>query len=45
MTVATRVIPESHADILDQKVLAHVATIGPDGPTGTLQNRFGTLAW
>jgi PPOX class probable F420-dependent enzyme len=31
VTVATRVIPESHADILDQKVLAHVATIGPDG--------------
>ena len=31
MTVATRVIPESHADILDQKVLAHVGTIGPDG--------------
>ena len=30
MTFATRVIPESHADILDQKVLAHVATIGPD---------------
>ena len=22
-----------------------LATIGPDGPTGTLQNRFGTLAW
>jgi PPOX class probable F420-dependent enzyme len=31
VTVAIRVIPESHADILDQKVLAHVATIGPDG--------------
>ena len=31
MTFATRAIPESHADILDQKVLAHVATIGPDG--------------
>ena len=31
MTSATSVIPESHADILDQKVLAHVATIGPDG--------------
>jgi hypothetical protein len=22
-----------------------LATIGPDGPTGTRQNRFGTLAW
>ena len=31
MTITTRVIPESHADILDQRVLAHVATIGPDG--------------
>ena len=31
MTSATHAIPESHADILDQKVLAHVATIGPDG--------------
>ena len=31
MTVATRVIPESHADILEQQALAHVATIGPDG--------------
>ena len=31
MTFATTVIPESHADILDQRVLAHVATIGPDG--------------
>jgi PPOX class probable F420-dependent enzyme len=31
VTVATRVIPESHVDILDQKVLAHVATIGPHG--------------
>ncbi len=25
------VIPESHADILDQVVVAHVATIGPNG--------------
>ena len=31
MTSATQVIPESHADILQQKVLAHVATIGPNG--------------
>jgi len=31
VTFATNVVPESHADILDQKVLAHVATIGPDG--------------
>ena len=31
MTLPTGVIPESHADILDQKVLAHVATIGPKG--------------
>lgn len=31
MSTTSTVIPESHADILDQKVLAHVATIGPDG--------------
>ena len=31
MSMTSSVIPESHADILDQKVLAHVATIGPDG--------------
>ena len=31
MASATQVIPESHADILQQKVLAHVATIGPNG--------------
>ena len=31
MTFATGAVPQSHADILDQKVLAHVATIGPDG--------------
>lgn len=30
--VATRMtIPASHADLLDSKALAHVATIGPDG--------------
>ena len=31
MSSPNSVIPESHADILEQKVLAHVATIGPDG--------------
>ncbi len=31
MSSSTSVIPESHADLLDQPVLAHVATIGPDG--------------
>ena len=31
MSSSNTVIPESHADILEQKVLAHVATIGPDG--------------
>jgi PPOX class probable F420-dependent enzyme len=31
VSITSSVIPESHADILDQKVLAHVATIGPDG--------------
>jgi PPOX class probable F420-dependent enzyme len=29
--VATRVIPSSHADLLDSTALAHVATVGPDG--------------
>ena len=31
MSSRTSVIPESYADLLDQPVLAHVATIGPDG--------------
>ena len=31
MSSRTSVIPESHADLLDQTALAHVATIGPDG--------------
>ena len=31
MSSSSTIIPESHADLLDQKVLAHVATIGPDG--------------
>lgn len=31
MASRTSVIPESHADILEQPVLAHVATVGPDG--------------
>ena len=31
MSSRTSVIPESHADILEQPVLAHVATVGPDG--------------
>ena len=30
MSSRTSVIPESHADILGQPVLAHVATVGPD---------------
>ena len=31
MTSRTSVIPESHADLLEQPVLAHVATVGPGG--------------
>jgi PPOX class probable F420-dependent enzyme len=31
MSSRTSVIPESHADILTQPVLAHVATVGPNG--------------
>ena len=31
MSSRTSVIPESHADLLEQPVLAHVATVGPDG--------------
>lgn len=31
MSSRTSVIPESHADILEQPVLAHVATVGPNG--------------
>jgi PPOX class probable F420-dependent enzyme len=40
VTSTTRVIPEPHADILDQKVLAHVATIGPDGEPQNNPVRF-----
>ena len=42
MTATTSVIPESHADILDQPVLAHVATIGPDGEPQNNPVWFGT---
>jgi PPOX class probable F420-dependent enzyme len=35
-------IPPSHADILDSKALAHVATIGPDG---TPQNNPVWFGW
>jgi PPOX class probable F420-dependent enzyme len=31
MSSRTSVIPESHADLLEQPVLAHVATVGPAG--------------
>ena len=31
MSSRTSVIPESHADLLEQPVLAHVATVGPGG--------------
>ena len=31
MSLVTSVIPASHADLLGQPVLAHVATIGPEG--------------
>jgi PPOX class probable F420-dependent enzyme len=31
MSSRTSVIPESHADLLEQPVLAHVATVGPHG--------------
>jgi PPOX class probable F420-dependent enzyme len=30
-TIRTTVIPESHADLLESKALAHIATLGPDG--------------
>ena len=35
-------IPSSHADILDSKALAHVATLGPDG---TPQNNPVWFGW
>jgi PPOX class probable F420-dependent enzyme len=31
MSTASSVIPASHADLLERPVLAHVATIGPNG--------------
>jgi PPOX class probable F420-dependent enzyme len=31
MSVGSQVIPDSHADLIESKALAHVATIGPDG--------------
>ena len=40
--VATRVIPESHADLLDSTALVHVATIGPNGEPQNNPVWFGT---
>lgn len=31
MSTATAVVPESHADLLEAKAFAHLASIGPDG--------------
>jgi len=42
MSSRTSVIPESYADLLDQPVLAHVATIGPDGEPQNNPVWFGT---
>ncbi|HEC08179.1 MAG TPA: PPOX class F420-dependent oxidoreductase [Acidimicrobiales bacterium] len=36
------VIPESHADILDSKGFAHVATIGPEGEPQSTPVWYGT---
>ena len=38
----TSVIPASHADLLEKPVLAHVATIGPDGEPQNNPVWFGT---
>jgi PPOX class probable F420-dependent enzyme len=42
MVVPRMTIPSTHADILDSKALAHVATIGPDG---TPQNNPVWFGW
>lgn len=31
MSTATEVVPDSHADLLEAKGIAHLATLGPDG--------------
>lgn len=41
MSSATSVIPASHADLLEQRILAHVATIGPDGAPHSTPVWFG----
>src|SRR5215216_1399216 len=42
MSLTTSVIPASHADLLEQPVLAHVATIGPEGEPQNNPVWFGT---
>ena len=42
MSTTLQVIPESHADLLDSKALAHVATIGPGGEPQVNPVWFGT---
>ncbi len=42
MSATLQVIPESHADLLDSKALAHVATIGPEGEPQVNPVWFGT---
>jgi PPOX class probable F420-dependent enzyme len=42
MSSRTSVIPESHADLLEQPVLAHVATVGPAGEPQNNPVWFGT---
>ena len=42
MSSRTSVIPESHADLLEQPVLAHVATVGPHGEPQNNPVWFGT---
>ena len=41
-TLTRSVIPASHADLLEQPILAHVATIGPDGEPQNNPVWFGT---
>jgi len=42
VSTTLQVIPESHADLLDSKALAHVATIGPGGEPQVNPVWFGT---
>jgi len=42
VSTTLQVIPKSHADLLDSKALAHVATIGPGGEPQVNPVWFGT---